>query len=361
MNRALLAAIVLIPAIVCGAFLTQLVEIPGLGRGSHTQRAPYLVTNEAYIDGLYTELNLKDPIEVFGYFFARLPKTVNVYPSENYCYFVFTAAGRQVVGSLTLYPAERDKGVVGFGYVAKIDDKRRQKFFPMKGGSHDFGPSDGLALKRLDDWHYEAAYQGRTVVFALYNDSAFRRTSTRLMASETVVGPSFDESGLRFLLVFNNASKALYWILNEDGFVPEAFERYTDDIVVGARTRYAFFQDTVLGRKVMIGVDGFNVLQNNWYDGPFDQMPDNQVLAGGVHVKRYLLAAYRLEEDMIDSLGQYEHSHGSMRLPVASYMVYFNRRQLLFADSCAAHIRSRDSLYAVITEQKYDVPRKYDY
>jgi len=33
-------------------------------------------------------------------------------------------------------------------------------------------------------------------------------------------------------------------------------------------------------------------LQNNWYDGPFDQMPDNYVYLGQIEVQKYLEACY---------------------------------------------------------------------
>jgi len=310
-------------------------------------------SNEEFINGLYAGVDLNDPKAVFGLVFGSLRDEVTVYPSENYYYFKLSAAGRTINGCITLYPSDRDNGILGFGYVRKIEDKARQKDVPIRGKAYDFTRKDGLYLRKIDDFKYSATYKGKTVVFNLYDKPDAPRKA-KLRDDEVFVGPSFDESGLRFFLIFNKTTRHLYWILNEEGFVPENFRSFTDDILIGDRTEFAFYADSVNDRKILVGVEGLNVLQNNWYDGPFDQMPDNYVRAGRVKVREYLEADYGYPPGSIDEFGRYVGDRGS-RIPVAPYKIYFSKEDLRFVDSCRATNLSPSEFYTAITRQVFDV------
>ncbi len=78
-----------------------------------------IVTNEAFINGLYMGLDLTDQREVFRFVFSQLDDEVTVYPSENYYYFAFTARGKTLAGSISLFPEDRDSARVGFGWRTK--------------------------------------------------------------------------------------------------------------------------------------------------------------------------------------------------------------------------------------------------
>ena len=57
-------------------------------------------------------------------------------------------------------------------------------------------------------------------------------------------------------------------------------------------------------------------MQNNWYDGPFDQMPDNYVCNGQIEVKPYLEQHYTEYEGRIDKYGRFLNKEGR-RIAVA--------------------------------------------
>jgi hypothetical protein len=242
--------------------------------------------------------------------------------------------------------------------VEKLEDKVRQRLVRVRGDSHEFTADDGLAMHKVDSLEYDITYQGRTVRFSLFDLQPRPPKKGVLREDETYVGPCFDESGLRFHLIFNRDLKRLYWILDDETFVSEIFVPLTKHVVLGARTGFAFFDDTLQHRKVLIGVDGLNVLQNNWYDGPFDQMPDNLVQAGKIRVKDYLLAHYKLPADVIDDFGRYVGERGS-RVPVAPYRVYFSTSDLRSVDSCVELNMPRPQLYGEITKQIYNAPKEY--
>lgn len=317
-------------------------------------------TNEEFINGLYAGLDLSSTTDVFRYVFQRLRSEVTVYPTENYYYFEFPARGKMVGGSLSLAPGDRDRGILGFGYYTKIPDKSRAKFYFARGGGADLSEKDGVRVTRLTETRYAVRYEGRTVVFTLNPAGATPPARVILLPGERYVGTTFDESGLRFHLLFHGGTRRLYWILDEEGFVPETFSR-DRDLVMGDRTEYVFYDDSLRSRKILIGVAGLNVVQNNWYDGPFDQLPDNEVAGGRLNLKPFLLAHYGgdstgVRDGDVDNYGNYSRES---RMAVAPYTVYFSARDLAFADSCRGLELSPEELCRCLTEQRYAVPDNF--
>jgi len=317
-----------------------------------------LATNNSYINGLYHDLDLNDTRAVFRYVFSNLEDEVTVFPSENYYYFKFTAAGKTFAGSL-IFPVERiDRGIVGMGYAMKPDERTRQKYFRINGGYHDFSEDDGLAVRRISNFRYQLTFEGKSVAFNFYDKGLEPPVKAKLRSDEVFVGPSFDESGLRFFLIFNKTVNKLYWVLNEDGFVPEDYTPCTEHVVIGDRTEFAFYVDSANSRKILVGVQGENVLHNNWFDGPFDQMPDNFVKAGKIEVKKYLDLHYGYSDEKIDKYGKFT-ARDNARVPVAPYRVYFNAAEFHFVDSLKALNLPEPQFYAEITKQIYNVPEDY--
>jgi hypothetical protein len=335
-----------------------LVLYAGHGKQSVAHTGTGITTNEHFIENLYTEVDIKDPKAVFRYIYRQLDDDVTIFPSENIYYLKFTLLGKIYYGTITMYVADREKGILGFAFVNREEQKSRQKHFPMKGGFYDFGSKDGLVMKKKDEFTYSVTYMGKTVVFHLFNDGIKPPQKATLRPDEIFVGPTFDESGLRFFLVFNRTVSKLYWVLNEDGFVPETFYRFSDNVVIGDRTEFAFYDDRENNRKIMIGVEGENVLQNNWYDGPFDQLPDNYVKTGQLKVQEYLEKHYPYYKGQIDKYGNFLDKKGA-RVAVAPYKVYFSPRDLNFVDSLKALGMETPEFYREITYQSFDIPESY--
>lgn len=327
-------------------------------REKTTHSGSGIITNEKFIQTLYTNIDVKNPKEVFNHVYAQLNDEITIFPSENVYYIKFSLLGKIYNGTITMYIEDRAKGVLGFSYVTREEHKSRQKYFPMLGEFYDFSQKDGLEMTKIDDFTYSVTYLGKTVIFHLFNDGIAPPIKAKLRPDEVFVGPTFDESGLRFFLIFNKTISKLYWVLNEDGFVPETFYRVSDNLVIGDRTEFAFYNDTANTRKIMVGAEGDNVLQNNWYDGPFDQLPDNFVQTGQLHVQEYLEKHYPYYKGAIDKYGNFLRKKGS-RIAVAPYIVYFSRSDLNFVDSLAALGMETPEFYKEITRQAFDVPPLY--
>ncbi len=341
-------------------FLSVLVFLLFMANCSSQQETPVdrsFVTNESFINGLYAGLKLDSEDEVFAYVFSKLKNKVTIFPSENYYYFRFPARGKMIYGTLTLFPTERDSARIGFGYAAKVEDKYRNRNYFVRGGGRTYGKEDGVTVKELAVDRFEVRFRGKTVEFTLHDPGYAIPNNARLAADEEYVGSNFDESGLRFHLIFHKKINRLFWILNEDGFVPESFAatQYGRRVVMGNRTEFMFYNDSLLSRKVLIGVSGWNVNHNNWYDGPFDQLPDNYVKAGKINMRKYIVADIGIDSAAIDQYGRYGPAH---RVPVAPYTVYYSDLEMDFAQICL-QIEDPTERLQCLTEQRFELPADF--
>ena len=303
------------------------------------------LSNEEFINGLYNNLNLTDAKQVFRFVFSNLDDQVVIYPTENYYYFTFPAHGKIIFGSIALPAYHRDQGTLFFGYYEKMEKFTEPKF-PILGHEANYDAMDGVFVKKIDDFNYSVTFEGRTVIFKL-NDVGLAKPRTALLRDDEIfVGPSFDESGLKFIIIFNNATKHLFWILDEDNFVPDSFLEYKENILIGNRTEFAFYYDEVNTRKILVGAKASNILQNSWYDGPFDQMPDNYVYTGKVEIKKYLEAVY--PDLKLDKYGRTLDT--GLKVTVPSYLFYSNKDDLVsMINSCKERFQGSE-FYTCITK-----------
>jgi hypothetical protein len=212
--------------------------------------------------------------DYFAHVFALLPSEVRVYPSENYYYFSEAIAGRNLRGNLRLAAGRREKGILSFWY---------EEVRPMSGpapdalgGSKEFTASDGLQLAPADSLTWIATYRQKSVTFHLHPLPQDPPRQFPLRTNEVFVMRTFDESGIQFFLLFDTAANCFFWVLNQEAPVPEHFDRLAPDLMLGRRTGFAFWQDAEQPpRLVLASVYQASVDQNDFADGPFDQLADN--------------------------------------------------------------------------------------
>ncbi len=316
-----------------------------------------LLTNFEYIDGLYSDLNLFDSWEVLNFIFANLPERVVVYPTENYFYFRFTANGYNVKGSFSLFAKDRDQGNFGMGYIVYDENPGIELGGSRIGSGAEYTDANGVFVRKISDFEYAITVGEKTVTFILNDVGVVPPKSFSLLPEEKYIATAFDESGLKFFLLYNSLTNSVYWVLDEDGFVPEKFHQYLPEkkLVRGDRTDLVFFFDKENNRKLLVGAKGENVLANNWYDGPFDQMPDNYVKTGKINYSDVVRAYYA--DGRVDEYLGYVDSPGT-RIAVAPYTVYFDANYFVFAGDCqTAFASNMGSLYSCLTRQQYSVPQ----
>ena len=296
---------------------------------------PQLKTNQSYIEEVdrQTKLAIDDPMAVFTFVFNSLPDRVKVYPTENYYYFTFVHDGVPYNGNVRLDASDRDQGKLHFAYSENMEVWRRETTLTYR----LLDASTGVTVEKLERFLYRVTYQGRSVLFALNDLTQVKPPPDGLAPGETFVGPVADELGLRFFLVFNERLKIFLYILDETAAVPEGFDPspQTDRILIGKRTGFAFYRDDRLPRKILIGVFYTNSQVNNYFDGPFDQLPDN--FMEGEAFREMLLKVEPSLKGQIDRFGG--SPNGAQRYMIAPYFYYGGIDELTAFHRCATDPR----------------------
>lgn len=293
---------------------------------------PVIHYNKDYVEEAIAApaFEISDKMAVLAAVLNGLPDSVKVYPTENYFYFSFHHKGIKYAGNLRFDVADRDAGIVHFNYFKDFTDWQRDE----NGFTADLGSKDGVVLTKAGPRSYDLEFRGKKVRFELNDVGSAKPPAEAVRSSETYIGPVFDESAIRFFLVFDNERKIFLYLLDETGVVPDQFDvsDISDRITIGMRTGYAFYDDRFARRKILVGVNQLNTSVNNYLDGPFDQLPDN-FLQGDV-LKNAILAASPGRAGQIDRFGN--SPDGETRYLIAPYMQYEDQSELGVVADCAA-------------------------
>jgi hypothetical protein len=293
---------------------------------------PRLHTNEAYVEEATrtTTLEIADPMAVFTFVLGNLPDRVKVYPTENYYYFRFIHNGTPYAGSIRLDPRDRDQGKVQFGYYRDLTEWKDEIAGDVL---VVLDASRGVAVERLESLVYRISYQGKSVVFALNDLSQVKPPPTVLGPDDKFLGPIFDESAIHFFLVYNSKLKIFHFILDETAKVADDLiaSPRVDRILIGRRTGFAFYRDHKLDRKILIGAFESNSRLNTYFDGPFDQLPENFI--AGEDLRQAIVAADPSVKGRIDRLGHFADDEG--RYLIHPYMLYRKESDLHIVHKCA--------------------------
>jgi hypothetical protein len=201
------------------------------------------------------------------------------------------------------------------------------------------------------------SYGAKSVEFALNDLSHVKPPPSVLGPDEKFIGPIFDESAIRFFLIYNLKLKIFHYILDET--VPVADElvpsHRTNRILIGKRTDFAFYRDYRLDRK-MIGAFEGNIRANDYFDGPFDQLPDNFI--EGETLRDIILELEPRLKGHIDRFGG--SPDGAVRYMIAPYLPYRSEDELYAFHRCATSSNNPASAYYRCFVADYVVERVPD-
>ena len=321
--------------------MTAAIAASVLSAAAQPAELPSLQTNQAYVEEVTrpTTLDVDDPMAVFGFVMGRLPQRVTVYPTENYYYFGFTHGGIRYAGNIRLDASNRDDGKADFAYfedTAQWYDDSAIKHLVLDS-------SRGVTVEKVERLVYRVSYQGKSVVFALNDLSQAKPPAGALAPDEKFIGPIFDESAIRFFLVFNPKLRIFHYVLDETEAVAEQFfsPKKAERILVGKRTGFAFYRDHRLNRKIMIGAFEGNMRANNYFDGPFDQLPDNFI--EGETLREAILSVRPQLKGEIDRFGS--APDGSIRFMIGPYLPYREVSDLDPIHACAVKKQKQPDYY----------------
>jgi hypothetical protein len=311
--------------------LASALLLAGLGAASAAEAPLRLYLNQTYLEDVANAapLPLGDPKAMFRHVLESLPDRVKVYPTENYFYFNFMHDGSRYAGNIRLDASDRDRGKVHFAYFVDLAEWKDQD--PVQHAL--LGLEHGVRVTKLAPLLYRITQAGKSVEFELNDLSGVKPPDGLLSDDERYIGPVFDESGIRFFLVFNSKLKLFHYVLDETVRVGDQFfpANATDRIVIGKRTGFAFYRDHRRERKILIGVFEGNSRVNNHFDGPFDQLPDNFI--EGETLRSAILEVQPSLAGKIDRFGG--SPDGQDRYLISPYLHYRYEDDLMIFHTCA--------------------------
>jgi len=312
-----------------------------LASPSFAAERPRLYTNQQYIEDVTreTSLPLDDPKGMLAFVLESLPERVKVYPTENYYYFYFYHAGTRYGGNIRLDAKDRDEGKLHFAYFPELTEWVKNDDLQYR----LLGKDDGVTVEKIEPLIYRVTFGAKSVVFELNDLSKLVPPPTALGPDDQYLGPVQDESGIRFFLVFNKRLKLFHYLLDETVTVADELfpSRATNRILIARRTGFAFYDEHRLKRKILIGVHEANGSVNNYFDGPFDQLPDNFIK--GNELRDAILAVEPHLKGELDSHGG--SPDGASRYLIGPYIYYRDEAELLPIHECATDKKIPRDLY----------------
>ncbi len=297
-----------------------------------TMAAPLkLHTDQEMIDDLLqpNDLDAKNPDAIFAAVFEQLAPKVTVYPTESYYYFTFQLNGVNYAGNIRFDAADQFDGKIHFAYANEYAYWRK----PLDPVYKKMGPDDGVQTEQVNKFLYKVTFKGKTVEFALPDLSNVKPAPGMLRADEIYLGPSWDEFGVQFFLIFNKTAKTFLYLLNEtpkvDLYEPSSL---SPAVTVGNRTSFVFYKDKLLDRQILMGDFIGHTMLNDYFDGPFDQLPDNYV-QGTSLLDAILEVEPGLKNEKADRYGA--DPTGEFRYGITSYKYYRQVRDLKPIADCA--------------------------
>lgn len=298
------------------------------------------VVNSFFHSGRSNTIDFENADAMFSYLFSQLPYYAIVYPTELYYYYEFSIPDSNVSGNLRL--VELENGMLGMGYF----DKDAQDRFMHK----MFGADEGLRVKALSDSLYMVSHEGKSVYFKLNTIWKKKPSGLRVLPEEEFVARVFDESGISFYLYFNSKENAFYYILDSEKPLTENLREVRTNIYVGERTRFAYYNDRDFKRKVLFGVYVAGIRSNNFYDGPFDQVPPRLNLREKVYKAYPYLQLLGVDEHgvFLDRIGT--------RVSISPYADYSSVDELVgITEACERLIYSKSLFWSCLSyEEKKD-------
>ena len=308
-----------------------------------------LHTDQQMIEELLdaSDLDIANPNAVFEAVFDALPPKVTVYPTESYYYFTFPYKSIIYAGNLKFDAWDQFDGKVHFAYFPEYAYWRKP-LYPLH---KKLGPDDGVQVSQVDRFHYKIAFKSKTVDFEIPDLSSVKPGPGVMREDETYLGPIWDESGVQFFLLYNKAAKAFLYLLNDnpkmDQYEPSEF---SPDVTVGMRTSFAFYKDKTVDRQILIGAFAGNTQLNNYFDGPFDQLPDNYIQGDAL-----IDALLSIDPSMKGKVDRYgSDPSGEVRFAITTYKYYGDVGDLKPIADCASKETDPAKYYACFNVKQED-------
>ena len=307
------------------------------------------------VDAAAQGVVLDDPATVVRHVLRACPPVAVVRPTEGYYYFRFRCGHAIISGNLRFTDAAL--GVLHTGYFDENDADARV-------WAASFGPGDPrVEVSSPTPRTYDIA-MGSDVRVRFRVPSPSRTLPPDLAPGERFISRVLDESGFALILLWSDAHDAFFFSLDEDAPLPDVLapiERLPaplgarGSVEIGLRSGFVFWRPTGATRRVLVGVRADSVRRNNYFDGPFDQVPPDLPL------KPLLERAYPYVSlrGGIDQHGNFNLLE-SQRVAISPYVQYPSTSGLIAELTRRIEATPNDDRLSTIAALTYEPKREFD-
>jgi len=298
---------------------------------SNVMAKPTVTFHQEIIEGLNYPCNENDEVGIFKIIFEALPSNIVVYPSENYYYFELYCGSKYLKGNLRFDPESRTLGKVHFAYY-------NPNSLSESGGYLYLGHEQGFKMIQTGFGIYQMEYDSKLVEISVFESDQAKFESKReacvpnLRKEEITVGVLNDDSGIQFGLLFDTKAKQLFYVLCKKNSLELSFTEYSTHSSIDSRSSFVFLYDQEVSRYVLIGVKAFEVFRNTHLDGPFDQLPDNDVEF--TNLLNYLHIVFPQHIGKLNKYGDDLNDTSNRRILLSPYLIYASRNEFKSVDKC---------------------------
>ncbi len=255
-------------------------------------------------------LDLSEPLAVFRQLCCALPPQVSVWPTENYFYWELHHGTQHLKGNLRLASGLRETGQITFSYTR---DGTTTPYTTTL--SHDHG----ITLQNPDPFTCILTHAARSITFHLHQLPQTPPTWHPQHPTEHFICRTYDESGLRFHLMFHPPLNTFYWTLEDN--TRSTLQPLTPHLHLHSPTGFLFFIDPATPtRQILCAVHHPSLMANTYHDGPFDQLADNY--ADQANWQHYMQLADPSLRGRIDKWGYLTHTRPLKRVALNAAATY---------------------------------------
>lgn len=324
-----------------------LLTLTGCGSTDHQRRA--IVFRQHELEQIWStpqqtaiDARFHETDEVFRAVFSALPRVSKVYMTEGYYYFRASLLDREISGNFRVrHQGNTTRPVVNFAYF-DVDNPRSYRTKLLR------DDNAGISVRSLTRDRVEVRSDGITRIFVdLTADARALDPDIKLEANERFITGVMDESGVRFMLVFNTATSYFYYLLATPSRHADVWNHIADigsyRVLLGQRSKFVLLDSLEHERTLLIGVSAAQIRRNTYFDGPFDQVPPD------LDIDDELRLAYPYVEhgSGIDTHGNFLDRE-DVRVAISPYQTYEDVngfvdqiRRVLATDSSFSHVHQQ--------------------
>ena len=264
-----------------------------------------------------------------SYILESLPETLEVFPSENYYYFQIPVCGKIYKGNLrTLFYYGKIKQV----YLVYESYKNISIYELLKDTFEIvLFPSENTKLKtyKLTENLWKIVLNNdrklNITKFIVYIDPPHRIYN--LPSTTKFVFNTIDESGISFSLAYDTTINNFIWFLNDSQLIPISLKKLQNELYIEPISGFVFLKvtDNEIIYYILIGVPVINIIENNWWDGPFDQLNDRN---WNLELRKYVVKSLPELDTLINEYLYYNHSKYG-RVAISNYFKYTTIEEII--------------------------------